>query len=55
MNFVEEQQVYEKEDCRKEYEIRKLEVKREIEVKQLEEKRVQRRHEQELNKNHNET
>ena len=48
MKFVEEQQAYEREDCRKEREIRKLEVEREIEVKQLEEKRAQRRHEQEL-------
>ena len=48
MKFVEEQQAYEREDRRKEREIRKLEVEREIEVKQLEEKRAQRRHEQEL-------
>ena len=40
MKFVEEQQAYEREDRRKDREIRKLEVEREIEVKQLEEKRA---------------
>ena len=48
MNFMEEQQAYEREDRRKEREIRKLEVEREIEVKQLEEKRAQRTREWEL-------